>query len=239
MQGTGQGSGAGGGGGGATVGGSASGQVGPGGAQGQAQGNAQAGGQGYGNAQGQASGQAWRPAPATGGGEAGVQRRRVRTGPPLAIGMSPCLVGRVGIWSGYHGGACFGLGLRAYNGVGFDLDFVVLGGGTVPTLDLLLRPTLVVPLAGSTPYFDQLSLKIGSTVVGGSIPLQGDTSYLRFGGSIGLGYDVSLSDSVNWRVVDASFYGEVRVGPRRPAYMDRLRNSWDLGLMISTGFLFH
>jgi hypothetical protein len=155
------------------------------------------------------------------------------------MGYSPCLVARIGVWSGVHAGACFGFGLRAYNGVGFDLDFVVLGGGTLPTLDLLLRPTLVVPLAGRTPYFDQLSLKIGSTIVGGSIPLEGSKGYVRFGGSVGLGYDVSLSDWVNWRVLDASFYAEVRVGTRRAAYMDRLGNSWDLGLMLSTGILFH
>lgn len=153
--------------------------------------------------------------------------------------MAPCLVARVGVWSGYKGGACFGFGLRDYSGVGFELDGVVLAGGTRTTIDLLLRPVLVVPLAGSTPYFDQLSLKIGSTVVGGSIPTGGEASYLRFGGSIGLGYDTSLSDSVVWRVLDASFYGEVRVGPRREAYMDRLRNSWDLGTMISTAFFFH
>ena len=168
-----------------------------------------------------------------------VFRDRGPAGPPLAIGASPCLVGRVGVWSGYHGGACFGLGLRAYNGVGFELELVVLGGGTLPTLDILLRPTLVVPLAGRTPYFDQLSLKIGSTVVGGSIPLEGSASYVRFGGSIGLGYDVALSDSLDWRVLDASFYAEVRVGSHRGAYMDRLGDSWDLGLSLSTGFLFH
>ena len=115
----------------------------------------------------------------------------------------------------------------------------MLAGGTVPTLDILLRPTLVVPLAGRTPYFDQLSLKIGSTVVGGSIPLVRGTSYVRFDGSVGVGYDVSLNDAVNWRVLDASFYAEVRVGPDREAYMDRLGDRWDLGLMVSTGLFFH
>jgi len=197
VQGVGQGNGNGGAG--ATLGGSASGQIGPNGAQGQAQaqGNANANA----NANGQAAGQSWQQEPE----EAVVRRHRVHVGPPLATGMSPCLVGRIGIWSGYHGGVCFGFGLRAHSGVGFELDAVVLAGGTVPTLDLLLRPTLVVPLAGSTPYFDQLSLKIGSTVVGGSIPLEGSKSYLRFGGSVGAGYDTSLSDSVNWRVLDASF----------------------------------
>jgi|GEM_PF-1559117 len=221
---------------GATLGGSASGQIGPNGAQGraQAQGNADVNANANANAAGQASRQQRQPEETV-----SPQHHRARVGPPLAIGTSPCLVGRVGIWSGYHGGVCFGFGLRAHSGVGFELESVALAGGTVPTLDLLLRPTLVVPLAGTTPYFDQLSLKIGSTVVGGSIPLEGSKSYLRFGGSVGLGYDFSWSDSVNWRVLDASFYGEVRVGPRRPAYMDRLGDSWDLGLMVSTGLLFH
>jgi hypothetical protein len=131
------------------------------------------------------------------------------------------------------------MGLRSYEGVGFELELVVLAGGTLPTLDILLRPTLVVPLAGRTPYFDQLSLKIGSTMIGGSVPLEGSTSYLRFGGSVGLGYDVALSDSLDWQVLEASFYGEVRVGSDHGAYMDRLGDDWDLGLMLSTGVLFH
>jgi hypothetical protein len=160
-------------------------------------------------------------------------------GPPLAIGQNGCLVGRIGVWSGVHGGACYGLGLRSQEGVGFELEVVVLAGGTLPTLDVLLRPTLVVPLAGTTPYFDQLSLKIGSTIVGGSIPLEGSTSYLRFGGSVGVGYDVAISDSIDWRVLDASFYAEVRYGSDRGAYMDRRGDDWDIGLMVSTGFLFH
>src|SRR5689334_13648414 len=112
MQGQGQGQGAGQG----TLGGSASGQVGPNGAQGQAQGNAQAQGQANGNAQGNAQGRAEEE------DDAPRRSRRVRTGPPLALGMIPCLVGRVGIWSGYRGGACFAFGLRAYSGVGFELD---------------------------------------------------------------------------------------------------------------------
>jgi hypothetical protein len=123
--------------------------------------------------------------------------------------------------------------------VGFELEIDVLAGGSLPTIDILFRPTLVVPLAGTTPYFDQLSLKIGSTLVGGSVPLEGSTSYLRFGGSVGLGYDVALSDSIDWRVLDASFYAEVRSGSDRGAYMDRLQDNWDIGLMLSTGFLFH
>ena len=123
--------------------------------------------------------------------------------------------------------------------MGFELEGVILAGGTVPTLDLLLRPAIVIPLAGRTPYFNQLSLKVANTIVGGSIPIEGQTSYLRFGGSVGLGYDHSLSESVNWRVLDASFYGEVRAGSSRAAYMDRLHGSWDIGLMVSTGFFFH
>jgi hypothetical protein len=225
-------------------------------AQGQAQGNAgananaqgqgQAPGSGGASGHGQSTGKVLRhepqstpPPPSSSPPDETMIHRSTYTGPPLALGASPCLVGRIGIWSGVHGGACFGFGLRAYNGVGFELDFIVLGGGTLPTLDLLLRPTLVVPLAGRTPYFDQLSLKIGSTIVGGSIPLEGSVSYVRFGGSIGLGYDVALSDSLDWRVLDTSFYAEVRVGSHRAAYMDHLGNSWDLGLMLLSGLLFH
>ncbi len=230
MQGQGNGHGNGSGDAGVTMGGSAGAQVGPNGAQGNAQGNARA--------QGGAGGQAWWQQHSGAGGEL-RSVRRVRTGRPLAVGVSPCLVGRIGIGSGYHAGACFGFALRGWSGVGFELDFVTLAGGTVPTLDLLLRPTLVVPLAGQTPYFEQLSLRIGSTIVGGSIPLEGEKSYLRFGGSAGLGYDHSLSDSVNWRILDASFYAEARVGSRRAAYMDRLGHSWDLGLMVSTALFFH
>jgi hypothetical protein len=133
---------------------------------------------------------------------------------------------------------CYGLGLRAENGVGFELDLDVLAGGTMPSIDILLRPTLVVPLAGNGPYFDQLSLKIGVTMVGGSIPLEGSMSYLRFGGSVGLGYDVALNDSLDWRVVDASFYAEAKAGADE-AHVDRLGDAWDLGLMVVTGFLFH
>ncbi len=231
---------------GATLGGSAIGEVGPGGVQGQAQAQAGAQARAKADANGGARGEATRPSrrepperTSLRSPDEPVYRDRAPSWPPLAVGASPCLVGRVGVWSGYHGGACFGLGLRAYNGVGFELELVVLGGGTLPTLDILLRPTLVVPLAGRTPYFDQLSLKIGSTVVGGSIPLEGSTGYVRFGGSIGLGYDVALSDSLDWRVLDASFYAEVRVGSHGAAYMDRLGDSWDLGLSLSTGFLFH
>jgi hypothetical protein len=128
------------------------------------------------------------------------------------------------------------MGLRSYEGVGFELELVVLAGGTLPTIDILFRPTLVVPLAGRTPYFDQLSLKIGSTMIGGSIPLEGSTSYLRVGGSVGLGYDVALSRSLDWRVFDASFYAEVRATDG--AYVDRLQDNWDVGVMLSTGFLF-
>lgn len=232
--------------GGVSVTGSASGQVGGQvGGQGTAQGTAQVGGQGTASVQGGGTSTQQPPPPPPppprwrSGGGTDVRPYRPSSGPPLEKGFGMCLFGRAGAWSGYRGGGCIGFALRAPSGLGFDFELVVLGGGTVTSVDVLLRPVLVIPLAGAGPYFDKLGLRIGATMVGMSIATQGGKPYFRFGGSVGLAYEVSLSRSLAFRILEASFYVEGRLGTRKSAYMDNFQYDADLGLMLSTALVFH
>lgn len=160
----------------------------------------------------------------------------------MATGFSPCAVVRIGVWSGVKGGGCIGFTARGSQGVGFDVDLLVLGGGTVPTVDVLLRPSVVFPLAGTDPYFG-LYGRVGATIIGASIPTSEGKGYARMGLSLGLGYDVALTEGIALRVFEASFYAEGQVALLAPlantVRMDRLGHHWDIGLMATTGVSFH
>ena len=128
-----------------------------------------------------------------------------------------CAAGRVGFWSGYKAGGCFGIAdhSRQYS---LGVDVLFLGGGTITTFDILTQPYVAFNLAGpASSNFGNLYVKIGATFpLGLSVPTSGERGgmYIRWGGLVGLGYDVELADHVAWRILEASFFTEGQLRPQ-------------------------
>lgn len=146
------------------------------------------------------------------------------------------------MWSGVRGGGCL-LFVSRGRSIGFDVGVAVLGGGTVPTIDVTVPLGVTIGLVGDERDGGQLSLRLGATAFGGSLPTDASVGspYVRMGFVTGLVYDLELSDAISLRVLEASFFSEGRLGgAKHPAPFDRSQDAnWDIGLQLGTGILFH
>jgi hypothetical protein len=141
---------------------------------------------------------------------------------------------RVGFWSGVHYGGCLLIPYRTRT-IGLDiLETQVTAGGELPTLDVVVSPVSgLVKLVPDDTVWGGLYLRVGPQL-GYSFARSDDAHrYFRFGGHVGIGYELDIASNVALRILDARFVGEA-TGNRA----DREGHRFDLGVLLSTGIVF-
>jgi hypothetical protein len=227
--GNGQGQGNGGAGGGATLGGSAGGQVTPQGADGHANGNANGNGQANGQANGGANGGVVVPQPPPPPPPPVLNvpaplppptAPPVYASPPVSsnnggghgspsAAFAGCAIVQVGLFSGFKAGGCIGVRLPGH-ALSLDLDLQVLGGGTLPGIDIVPAISVVVPLSDGDAY-DRWNIRIGIPFPGAWVSTRDrDTGIVFRLPQVGIGYDVQVSSTVALRLLDVRAQLELR-----------------------------
>jgi hypothetical protein len=225
--GNGQGQGNGGAAGGGTLGGSAGGQVTPQGADGHANGTANGNGQANGQANGGANGGVVVPSPPP------TPAPAVSNVPPAPLPLPPapvvyasprsngdggrgasaafagCALAQVGLFSGFKAGGCLGVRLPGH-AFSIDLDLQILGGGTIPGVDIVPAVSVVVPISDGDAY-DRWNIRIGIPLPGAWVSTRDrDTGLVFRLPQVGIGYDVQVSSTVALRLLDVRAQLELR-----------------------------
>jgi hypothetical protein len=127
-----------------------------------------------------------------------------------------------------------GISLRAESFY-VELELQALAGGTKRTIDLNLPMSFVVPFDNEASLFQGPYARFGVTLLGGSAGLDDRrVNHFRWGIHAGLGYELELSPSIAWKVVDARLYFDIGT----KTTLDRLDHGFDLGVQIASGFAF-
>lgn len=119
--------------------------------------------------------------------------------------------------------------------IGLDwFETQVTAGGALPTLDVVVAPISgLVKLLPDDATWGGLYLRLGPQL-GYSFPQSDAASrYFRFGGHVGVGYELDVASNVALRVLDARFVGEATGNRADP---DGRR--FDLGVLLSSGIVF-
>jgi hypothetical protein len=143
---------------------------------------------------------------------------------------------RVGVWSGYRGGACLTYTSRS-EVIGMDFGLAVLAGGTVPTVDFMLPLTVTIPVGSTSTLFDGLYVPIGIEFGYGATTGVKSDGFFRFDVNAGLGYETRLDESLVWRIFDLRAYAMLHID-KTPVDDDRVGHRFDLGAMLMSGLVF-
>jgi hypothetical protein len=94
--------------------------------------------------------------------------------------------------------------------------------------------SFVIPLANESSLFDGAYLRFGGSPIGATFARKRDGgNFVRFGLFAGAGYELEITRSLTWRVIDARVSFDM--GTKRA--MDRVGNWLDLGLQLGTGLV--
>ena len=147
---------------------------------------------------------------------------------------------RVGTDSGFHVGGSLSFGLHEQYW-GFELDTMVLRGGTVTTTDLSFVPSFIVRFGADddTETYNGLYARLGPEF---RFSFPGDRSMseqmFHIGVQAGVGYERTIARDVSWRILDARLFGAWRTDSL-DVPDDDFGHKSEYGLLFASGITFY
>jgi hypothetical protein len=152
------------------------------------------------------------------------------------ISLGVCGGARIGIFSGVRGGGCILIGGRGRRW-GFDIGFMGMGGGNVPSGEFGILMDVILRIGPRKHGFSGFVLLTGPEIRFG-YPEAVEGQIFHLGSHIGAGYELPLGDYFSWRIADARFFGGIRTDSV-PVADDPDGRRWDMGVLLTTGFILH
>jgi len=150
---------------------------------------------------------------------------------------------RVGLDSGFHVGGMFSFGVHEPHW-GFEVDTLVLRGGTETMTDIAFVPSFLLRLSADddpdvyTGFYARIGPEFrfswaDDTPAGATV----DGQIFHIGAQVGIGYEMQIAGDVSLRILDVRAFGAWRTD-RIPPPDDRFGHWSEYGLLFASGITF-